>query len=384
MERPSPAEYQPALSWRKHGVRLVAMLAISSMTWLWVLEAQAQASVYLVALDVSLGLLGYVLVFFRRRAPLPIAVVLNMFGVFSATVTGPSMLATVSLATRRRWHEFIPVGLLVVACVSLFYVVEPVPDELVWWETLLANILVAIAQIGWGLYIGSRRELIWTLERRAERAEREQALREEQARSGERARIAREMHDVLAHRISQVSMHAGALAFREDLDTEEMRANAAVIQNTATAALVDLRGVLGVLRDEHGDPLDRPVPTYADLPDLLDESAAAGVRVTLREDVVGDVPDLIGRTVYRIVQEGITNVAKHAPGAPLFVDITGSAGVGLTVLLRNPVSLESSNPPPSGLGLIGLSERTHLRGGELTHGRYGGTFWVKGWIPWTV
>ena len=96
---------------------------------------------------------------------------------------------------------------------------------------------------------------MWTLKNRAERAEAEQELRTSQARANERARIAREMHDVLAHRISQVSMHASALAFRTDLDAEEMRASATIIQDTAHQALDDLRAVLGVLRDpESGEP----------------------------------------------------------------------------------------------------------------------------------
>ena len=128
--------------------------------------------------------------------------------------------------------------------------------------------------MAWGMYIGSRRELLWSLRQRAERAESEQGLRAAQSRSNERERIAREMHDVLAHRISQISMHAGALAFREDLTAEEMRDSAGVIQAKAHEALTDLRGVLGVLRDESGELTHAPLPTYADLPALVDEARA--------------------------------------------------------------------------------------------------------------
>ena len=84
-----------------------------------------------------------------------------------------------------------------------------------YWLDLALNAVFTVAVLGWGMYIGSRRELFWTLRHRAERAESEQELRVAQARSTERARIAREMHDVLAHRISQISMHAGALTYRE-------------------------------------------------------------------------------------------------------------------------------------------------------------------------
>ena len=136
--------------------------------------------------------------------------------------------------------------------------------------------------VSFGLYIGSRRELLWTLRHRAERAEAEQELRVAQARTNERARIAREMHDVLAHRISQVSMHAGALAFREDLTPDEVRTSAAVIREKAHEALTDLRGVLGVLRGADGEPALAPQPTYADLGDLVEEAREGGLHVDFR------------------------------------------------------------------------------------------------------
>ena len=144
--------------------------------------------------------------------------------------------------------------------------------------------------MAWGMYIGSRRELMWSLRHRAERAEAEQELRAAQSRSNERERIAREMHDVLAHRISQISMHAGALAFREDLTADEMRDSAGVIQAKAHEALTDLRGVLGVLRDESGELTNAPLPTYADLPALVDEARGSGMAVTLDDRLPADEP----------------------------------------------------------------------------------------------
>ncbi|MCR8526381.1 histidine kinase dimerization/phosphoacceptor domain-containing protein, partial [Escherichia coli] len=138
----------------------------------------------------------------------------------------------------------------------------------------------------WGLYLGSRRELLWTLRDRAERAESEQQLRASTARDAERARIAREMHDVLAHRISQVSMHAGALAFREDLTAEQMRTSAAVIQAKANEALTDLRAVLGVLREqETGRPVEPPQPTYGDIPALVADAREEGMSIEFTDDL---------------------------------------------------------------------------------------------------
>src|SRR3954468_9595349 len=136
-------------------------------------------------------------------------------------------------------------------------------------------------------------------------------------------------------------MHAGALAFRTDLDADGMRASATIIQDTAHQALADLRGVLGVLRDpETGAPLEPPQPTYADLAPLVDAVRAAGLRVTYDAQLgtrAAELPDVIGRTLYRIVQEGMTNAAKHAPGCNLRIRVQGSPEDGVTVELRNPL-----------------------------------------------
>ncbi len=230
--------------------------------------------------------------------------------------------------------------------------IVPTPDNGPWWVELVVVVVITVAILGWGAYIGSRRELMWTLKNRAERAEAEQELRSTQARANERARIAREMHDVLAHRISQVSMHASALAFRTDLDAEQMRASATIIQDTAHQALADLRGVLGVLRDpESGLPLEPPQPTYADLAPLVDAVRSAGLKV-FYDDQLGtaaaELPDVIGRTVYRIVQEGMTNAAKHAPGTALRIVVSGSPDEGVTVELRNPLGLRPGSTPGAG------------------------------------
>ena len=235
------------------------------------------------------------------------------------------------------------------------------------------------------MYIGSRRELIWTLRNRAERAEAEQELRVAQAQGTERARIAREMHDVLAHRISQISLHAGALAYRTDLTADDMRDSAAVIQGKAHEALTDLRGVLGVLRDsDTGELLDRPQPTYDDLAQLVAEAQGSGQTIDYSDDVSPDdpMPEVAGRTVYRIVQEGITNARKHAPGARLHIEVAGSPDDGIDVVLRNPVGFGPTATPGSGLGLVGLAERAQLRGGRLEHRREGTTFVLHAWIPW--
>src|SRR4051812_11841503 len=300
------------------------MIAISAVAWLPVSDAQERISELWLMCDLLLGAISFVLVFYRRRWPVPIALVLSLFSAVSGTASGPAVLAIVSLATRRRWREIAVVGSIAFAASQFFSTVLPTDNDSVW-VSLSVNVVATAAVLAWGLYIGSRRELIWTLRNRAERAEAEQELRVVQARSTERARIAREMHDVLAHRISQISMYAGALAYREDLTPAETRASAGVIRDQAHEALSDLRDVLGVLRDETGERHSAPQPTYADLPCLVAEARDSGLRVELDDLVPGDgprMPDAAGRTVYRIIQEGMTNVRKHAPGALLTVRIT--------------------------------------------------------------
>ena len=250
------------------------MLAISVALWVTIADDQTE---HMLLLDVALGIPCIVLVFFRRRWPVAVVVVTAVLSSVSSLGAGPATLAFVSLATRRRWVQIVPLALLSLAGAQVFTKVQPTSSSDPEWLTLTTNIIFMAAITAIGMYIGSRRELLWTLRHRAERAESEQELRVGQARANERAVIAREMHDVLAHRISQISMHAGALAFRTDLDANAMRDSAAVIQEKAHEALTDLRGVLGVLRDDRtGELLNRPQPTYADLPGLVEEARESG------------------------------------------------------------------------------------------------------------
>jgi signal transduction histidine kinase len=237
--------------------------------------------------------------------------------------------------------------------------------------------------------VRARRQLVQSLRDRAERAEAGQHLRVEQARAHERARIAREMHDVLAHRISLLSLHAGALEFRPGAPPDEVARAAGVIRSSAHQALEDLRAVIGVLRDDPGgaEP-ERPQPTLADLPALIDESRGAGVRVasTWRLDADAVVPEALGRNAYRIVQEGLTNARKHARGAAVDVTVDGAPGVGLEIEVRNrlPVgAFAAAGIPGTGTGIVGLSERASLAGGRLEHGRTeAGDFRLWAWMPW--
>ena len=375
-------DYQPRLGWYSHAWRYVLCLLIGLLAWSPVVDAQADEQPMLFWADLVVGLACFVLVAYRRRWPFTIALVTTLLTPLTSLGAGATLLAMVSLATRRRWWQVITVAVLNLATTAAYYEIQPTTDSDPWWVAILIGVAFIATASAWGMYIGSRRELIWTLRQRAETAEAERDLRAAQARSTERERIAREMHDVLAHRISQISMHAGALTFRADLTADEMRASVGVIQEKAHEALTDLRGVLGVLRDASGAPTTGPQPTYDDLADLVAELRAVGAQVMVEEELTEAVPDAVGRTIYRILQEGTTNARKHAPAAAIRIRVLGSSADGITVELRNGLAFGPSRTPGAGLGLVGLAERAELAGGRLTHRTEQGDFVLRAWLPW--
>lgn len=377
---------QPDLGRWSHVWRYALVLVISGVAWFELLQWQWDNERWWFWTDLALGLLSLALLHWRRSRPVQVAVVINLLTFVSMSAGGPATLALASLATRRRWREVIPVGLLSLVAGLTLETVNPVGSDPLAVTIPLVVLVVAVT-IGWGMYIGSRRELLATLRERAETAEQEQAARLGQARTAERSRIAREMHDVLAHRISLVTMHAGALAYRDDLSAQEMRTTAGIIQDNAHQAMVELREVLGILRDGPGDAApEMPQPSATDLPDLILEARRSGMRVRTDRDVALEtIPEMLGRTAYRVVQEGLTNARKHAADTLVTVNLRGGPDAGLVVEVRNPLRVGSarSQAPQSGLGLVGLGERTALAGGRLSH-RVSPTdeFVLEAWLPW--
>ncbi|MGI5397512.1 sensor histidine kinase [Streptomyces sp. CA-251251] len=249
----------------------------------------------------------------------------------------------------------------------------------------VSGTLVVLGSVGWGLFVRSLRE-------RALRAEQESELNAAQARHREREAIAREMHDVLAHRLSLLSVHAGALKFNPHAPTEQIQQAADVVAVSARQAMEDLRQVLGVLRTPlTADATDRaepPQPTLGDLRHLIAENREAGmdVEVDLQLTQAEQLDDFTSRTVYRIVQEALTNARKHAPGEQVRVALTGAPGEGLTLEIVNTLgeSRAQGAPVGAGLGLIGLAERAALAGGRLTYGADTGRHSVLARLPWNA
>jgi signal transduction histidine kinase len=326
-----------------------------------------------------LGAVGAVALLWRRRAP----VLVGVLGLPSALVgeLGVFPLSLLALAIRRRDR----VLWFVAAAGWLLSLFADTVDQNVA-SGAISNLLTLGLAMAVGAFVGARRDLVASLRARAEQAEAALALRADQARLAERTRIAQEMHDVLAHRISLIGLHAGGLEVRPDAGPEVVERSATLIRQTARSALEDLRGVLGVLRtDTSADGADlAPQPQLRDLPRLVASSSAAGVGVTLADELPdAPVPEVTGRTVYRVVQEALTNVHKHARAATT-VRLAGAPGEGLVVEVVNvrPVAAEMLLPG-AGVGLVGLRERVELAGGTLDAGPTPAGGWqVRAWFPW--
>ncbi|MFE1311445.1 sensor histidine kinase [Streptomyces sp. NPDC058755] len=341
----------------------------------------------LAVLDQVLGALACGALWLRRRWPVGLAIAMIPVGFLSNTAGGAGMVVIFTLAVHRPFRHIAWIGGIELALLPLFYWLRPDP-ELPYVAVVAFTLLLTLSLIGWGKFVRSKRQLMLSLRDRARRAETEARLRAEQAQRLAREAIAREMHDVLAHRLTLLSVHAGALEFRPDAPRDEIARAAGVIRESAHEALQDLREIIGVLRAGESDDAagSRPQPTLAALDALVAECREAGMKVTLDQRVTDPaaVPASVGRTAYRIAQEALTNARKHAPGTDVTVQVTGAPGAGLTITVRNPAPESDVPPVPgSGQGLIGLTERATLTGGSLEHGATAdGGFEVRGWLPW--
>ena len=340
------------------------------------------------AIDLAVGAVAYAAMWWRRSHPVAVGVLTGAASIVSALAAGPALLALFNAALRAPRRGILAVIGLALVSTAVFPLLFPGQGE--YGLQIVLGVLITSVVVGWGLFVRVQRELVLSLRERAATLEAEQRLRVEQAREAERLRIAREMHDVLAHRVSLLSLHAGALEFHPDASAEEVADAAGVIRASAHAALEELRDVIGVLRE--GPPAsapEPPQPTLADVPALVEECRGAGMRVRCRLAVPdGALPAALGRAAYRIVQEGLTNARKHAPGAAVDVTISTRADGALVVevVSRRPVGVAAPGPlalPGAGTGLIGLSERVELAGGELEHGPdAAGDFVLRATLPW--
>jgi signal transduction histidine kinase len=307
------------------------------------------------------------------RAPLMawrIAFVLQFIGVIGARPT-----------ESWPWNPVQIVGFLVV----LFAVALTQRSAVTAWITafsVLPALLFAAGANRWGaailLVIVALLGDVIARRRQSRRmiAEQEELTELERARRAvleERARIAREMHDVVAHHMSMIAVQAETAPYRVADLPESARAELATIATAARSALADMRRLLGVLRQEDDDTPRAPQPGYADIPELVATAQRAGVQVSLAMPDADGVPEAVGLTAYRIVQEALANAARHAPGGE--VRVAGRVRDDkLELAVRNGPGVPGRAPSAltgegRGHGLMGMRERATLLGGTLAAGR---------------
>ncbi|MEV6823137.1 histidine kinase [Nocardiopsis dassonvillei] len=311
----------------------------------------------------------------------------------STASVGPAALVAAREASGRRWRTAAPLcGVLAAALAAGLHnpwtPVEPIRP--LWVELLLVAAAVA-ALAAASAYRGARADLVRVLRERALDAEREQRFRVENARMEERDRIAREMHDVLAHRLTLISLNASALTHRPDLAAADRDALAEEILTNTRQSLAEVRGILSDLRS--GQDEDRPQPTFDGLGRLLEENRRAGMRLEVHDEVSGRLPAPAntGRHAYRIVQEALTNARKHGAPGPVRVRVVADGADAVLIEVRNPVRRRTAAADPgegepdagSGVGLVGLAERAAICGGSLLWGRTGDHFELRVRLPWS-
>lgn len=370
---------------------IVALMLLGAVWGIWSAEPIWQLlPSWWPVVDVGIGVLASVALWWRRRHPVLVAGALAVLGGFFVSAGAPAVVALYTVTALRRSSIAIVMTLVHLGIAIPYFLLVPVPGVTFGvWVVLM--VLIYVTAFAVGLAVRARRQVIAGLVDAVDAERLEQQRRLTQARDSERADIAREMHDVLAHRLSILAVHAGALEHRLRPDGAppehgEIRDAAGVIRSSAHLALEELRDVLGVLGAGGELGTAAPTATTADLDRLVGDATASGQRVDL--DVAGadrlrSARAQLQRTVYRVVQEGLTNARKHAPGAGVRVEVEG-ADAGVRILVRNalPVGVTPTELPGSRAGLTGLAERVRLDGGTLAAGAEEGAFLLQARLPW--
>ncbi len=333
-------------------------------------------------------LVGFPLIV-RRRAPLvPVVLLMTAIAVQSVATSDAAEGAPLLLAALASAYAVAAYGTRRVALAGLLVAMAGCGVQIAFdplartaeqlWAAVFFVLLVAAAWL-FGLAVQGRREATAL---QAQAAQAEQAHRA--AIAAERVRIARELHDMIAHNVSVVVVQS--VAAQGVLEDQPARAREplAHIERSGRQALTELRRLLDVMRDQdEPDELREPQPGLAQLGALVDSVRAAGLPVTLQVD--GELPPdsaAVGPSVYRIVQEALTNVLKHAGDARVSVRVScGAAAIDVAVEDDGPGRSANGTAPP-GYGLAGMRERAALFGGTFTAGnRVGGGFEVRARLP---
>ncbi|HLM05430.1 MAG TPA: histidine kinase [Blastococcus sp.] len=326
-------------------------------------------------------LLALAVLVFRRSAPLIPFLGAALLAVVSPGVSGALPITAYAVGRyTSRW----PVRILA-AVLAVVVIIRP------WTLPDVENVLGGLASTAFavllpgaiGAYVRTRAELLVALTERAERAEAERELMAREAIATERARIAREMHDAVGHRVSLMVLQAGAIEMAAT-DRDRVEQLACQVQVAGRQALDELRQAVGVLRDgeDDGAPLT-PQPGLDDIDRMVKECRAAGMTVEYtRPEVTPPVDPIVCRAAYRIVQEALTNAGKHAPGASVSVVVERPRGQLLVRVVNGAPHEAPAHTRGGGFGLVGLQERVRTLNGTLrTEPRLDGGFLVEAVLP---
>ncbi|MEU8652900.1 histidine kinase [Streptomyces sp. NPDC048737] len=268
-------------------------------------------------------------------------------------------------------------GLLTAAATVVPFALWRVP------EALLIGVgvgVVSFAPASTGLIVRNHRDAALAARLRAEQTALLAEMDRAQAVTAERARMARELHDMVANHLSAIAIHSTAALSLDDPDTS--RQALSVIRENSVDGLAEMRRLIGILRDGSGDREPAAAPTLDGLGDLVEGARANGLDVTLRADH-GTVPTPVELAAYRIVQESLTNALKHASAGPVAVTLARRDGV-LDVRVTSPYGhRDGPRAPGSGAGLVGMRERATLLGGTFTAGPEDTSWTVRASLPIT-
>ncbi|MEV8593554.1 sensor histidine kinase [Streptomyces sp. NPDC052013] len=320
-------------------------------------------------LAMACGLLAAAGLALRRRLPL-LTFVLTLPATLVTDAVFATLAALYTLASHTRRRS------VLVVCAAAFTISDIVPWH--WPPSLEAvgisdsSLLVSLgytmataaAPVFLGQLVQARRDLTMRLAEVSDARERERLLTAQSVLAKERAQLAREMHDVVSHKVSLIAVQAGALQVGSQ--DSEVKDTAAAIRRLSVQTLDELRHMVGVLRASGSRPAElTPQPSLADLPRLV---SGSGIETELRTDLPDDLPPTVQRAVYRTVQEALTNVRKHAPGATATVCAHHKDGT-VHITVTNTAPERPALPLPGGhQGLVGLRQRAELLGGTLSHG----------------
>jgi signal transduction histidine kinase len=249
------------------------------------------------------------------------------------------------------------------------------------WQAIISTPVMFLGSLILGDNMRRRRERVAHVAERAERAEREHALLAQQHVQEERTRIARELHDVVAHSVSLMVIQAAAARRQLSVDPTQAEAALATVEATGRSAMDEMRRILGVLRDGQGEPALLPQPALADLDSLAATAGDLPLQLSA-EGNLSDLPPGVELSAYRIVQESLTNVRRHA-GPVRRVDVNVQRDSShLVIEVDDDGRGASASPNQDGFGILGMRERVHAFGGELMAGpRHGGGWRVRAVFP---